>query len=113
MYLSLVSDDKKSFVKFDFTKFFSEKGYWTFWNGKTIFVKRYVSHYKQMIRNLVEKYISEEKMQELGIYSPEKVVDYWFKQALNEKLKAHQRKFLEKNYQMFKQMYKLEDFKNA
>ena len=99
MKLSLVSDDKKSAVNFDFTKFFSEK--------------RYVSHYKQMIRNLVERYISEEKMQELGIYSPEKVVDYWFKQALNEKLKAHQRKFLEKNYQMFKQMYKLEDFKNA
>ena len=110
MILNLLSDDKKSAVNFDFTKFFSEKGYWTFWNGKTRFVKRKSSHYKQLIKNLVDKYININMVNEYE-KSPVNILDMWFKQALEEKLKAPQKEFLEKNYQMFKKMYKLEDYK--
>lgn len=111
MKLSLVSDDKKSFLNLDFTKFFSEKGYWIFENEKTVFVKRKASRYKELIKNLVDKYININMVNEYNM-PPIYIVDMWFKQALDEKLKAPQKEFLEKNYQIFKKMYKLEDFRN-
>lgn len=107
MYLNLVSMDRKSAVNFDFTKFFSEKGYYV-WDGeKKTFVKRESSHYKQLIKNLVEKYITEDKMYELGIYSPLEVVDHWFREALKEELTSEQKEFLQKNHDVFRKMYHL------
>lgn len=107
MKLSLVSDDGNSMINFDFTKFFSEEGYWTVSeNYRNIFVKRPRSRYKQMIKNLVSVYISK---YEFGIYSsPVDVVDMLFKQALEEKLKAPQKELLQKNYDMFRKMYRKE-----
>lgn len=93
MKLSLVSDNKKSFVNFDFTKFFSEK--------------RNASHYKQMIKNLVDKYININTVNEYE-KSPIYIIDMWFRQALEEELTAPQKDFLQQNYEMFRKMYKFD-----
>ena len=109
MYLNLVSMDRKSAVNFDFTKFFSEKGHyeWNPFDEKEEFIRREASQYKQLMKNLVEKYISEDKLYELGIYSPVEVVDHWFREALKEELEIPQKEFLKKNYEIFRKMYHL------
>ena len=109
MYLNLASDDKKSAVSFDFTKFFSEKGHyeWNPFDEKEEFIRREASQYKQLMKNLVEKYISEDKLYELGIYSPVEVVDHWFREALKEELEIPQKEFLKKNYEIFRKIYHL------
>lgn len=108
MYLNLASDDKKSAVSFNFTKFFSEKGYYI-WNPdekRNEFTKRDSSHYKQMMKNLVEKYINFDLVDRLK-KSPVDILDSWFREALEEELTAPQKEFLQKNYDTFRKMYKL------
>ena len=106
MYLNLASDDKRSAVSFDFTKFFSEKGYYV-WDGKKkSFVKRDSSYYKQLMKNLVDKYINFDLVDRLK-KSPVDIVDTWFREALEEELTAPQKEFLQKNYDTFRKMYKL------
>lgn len=106
MYLNLASDDKRSAVSFDFTKFFSEKGYYV-WDGeKKSFVKRNSSHYKQLMKNLVDKYINFDLVDRLK-KSPVDILDSWFREALEEELTAPQKEFLQKNYDTFRKMYKL------
>ena len=109
MYLNLVSDDKRSAVSFDFTKFFSEKGYYV-GDGKKkkSFVKRDSSHYKQLMKNLVDKYINFDLVDRLK-KSPVDILDSWFREALEEELTAPQKEFLQKNHDTFRKMYKLSE----
>lgn len=106
MYLNLASDDKRSAVSFDFTKFFSEKGYYVGDGKKKSFVKRDSSHYKQLMKNLVDKYINFNLVDRLK-KSPVDIVDSWFREALEEELTAPQKEFLQKNYETFRKMYHL------
>ena len=109
MYLNLVSDDKKSAVSFDFTKFFSEKGYYVGdEKKKKSFVKRDSSHYKQLMKNLVDKYINFDLVDRLK-KSPVDILDSWFREALEEELTAPQKEFLQKNHDTFRKMYKLSE----